>query len=389
MKPRTDIDGKSHLPWLAIPTSLCLLLVCSGLAVADPGNYGAGAAADAGSQPGGSSPPTSMQIDSLQQQADQIQAEVEGMNQNLEVMVEQSDASEARLNQLTLALADSRQRLDNARAERDAEEQIIYDRLSAIYKSGDVNVMSLLLTSNSINDFYERLQYMSRINQQDQKVEHQFEESTKEIASLTDDLDHQRSEQMQLKEQQSGQEAAIRARIADRQTVLDGVNSQVTQLIQQRQEQQREEQARLAAEEEASLSGVSVSSDVQSQVVKVALQYLGVPYVWGGESPQGFDCSGLTRYVFLQFGVNLPHNAAMQFQLGMPVPRDQLQPGDLLFWGPGNPHHVAIYAGNGRFIEAPTFGETVRVSTLTFDSDYAGARRYPLQMPGAPSAPHS
>ncbi|MEK7818073.1 MAG: NlpC/P60 family protein, partial [Actinomycetota bacterium] len=80
-----------------------------------------------------------------------------------------------------------------------------------------------------------------------------------------------------------------------------------------------------------------------------------------------------------QHGVSLPHNAAMQFNIGVPVPVDQLQPGDLVFWGPGNPHHVAMYIGQGRIVEAPTFNEVVKISNLDTGSDYAGARRYPLR----------
>ncbi|HDZ59725.1 MAG TPA: hypothetical protein ENH44_02935, partial [Actinobacteria bacterium] len=67
------------------------------------------------------------------------------------------------------------------------------------------------------------------------------------------------------------------------------------------------------------------------------------------------------------------------YNLGVPVPDDQLQPGDLLFWGPVNPHHVAMYIGGGMYIEAPTFDDVVSISQLTFGGDYAGARRFPLQ----------
>ena len=171
--------------------------------------------------------------------------------------------------------------------------------------------------------------------------------------------------------------------IAERQSVLDSINSQVRQIIQQEAAREQAEQAQLQAEYASTLRSLQISNQLQAQVVATAMQYLGVPYVWGGESPKGFDCSGLTKYVFAQFGVDLPHNAAMQFQLGVPVSRDQLQPGDLVFWGPGNPHHVGLYIGKNEFIEAPDFDEVVRISQLTFDSDYAGARRYPLRAPGA------
>ena len=82
----------------------------------------------------------------------------------------------------------------------------------------------------------------------------------------------------------------------------------------------------------------------------MALQYLGVKYRWGGESPKtGFDCSGLVAYVYAQLGIQLPHSAAAQYGLGAPVPRDDLQPGDLVFFN--GLSHVGIYIGD-RYVGA-------------------------------------
>jgi cell wall-associated NlpC family hydrolase len=104
------------------------------------------------------------------------------------------------------------------------------------------------------------------------------------------------------------------------------------------------------------------------------MRYLGVPYVWGGASPSGFDCSGLVMYVFAQLGISLPHYAAAQYGFGTPVPADQLQPGDLVFFdGLG---HVGIYIGGGQMIHAPHTGDVVKISPISeFGSGYVGARR--------------
>jgi cell wall-associated NlpC family hydrolase len=113
-------------------------------------------------------------------------------------------------------------------------------------------------------------------------------------------------------------------------------------------------------------------------VVAIALQYLGVPYVWAGASPVGFDCSGLVQYVFAQMGVALPHNAAAQFHSpeAVSVPRSQLQPGDLVFFN--RLDHVGIYIGNGEFVDAPHTGTTVRIDSLSegwYAANYDGAKR--------------
>jgi len=111
------------------------------------------------------------------------------------------------------------------------------------------------------------------------------------------------------------------------------------------------------------------------EAASIALRYLGVPYQWGGASPvTGFDCSGLVMYVYAQLGVQLPHYAAAQFGYGTPVGRDQLQPGDLVFFD--GLSHVGIYIGNGEFVHAPQTGDVVKISPLSaFAAGYVGARR--------------
>jgi cell wall-associated NlpC family hydrolase len=111
------------------------------------------------------------------------------------------------------------------------------------------------------------------------------------------------------------------------------------------------------------------------RVVGYARRFLGVPYVYGGSSPHGFDCSGFVRYVYAHFGVTLPHSSYAQFDDGRRVSRGALRPGDLVFFdGLG---HVGLYVGHGRFIHAPHTGTLVKIETLVgwYSSRFSGARR--------------
>jgi cell wall-associated NlpC family hydrolase len=111
------------------------------------------------------------------------------------------------------------------------------------------------------------------------------------------------------------------------------------------------------------------------RAVHTAEQYLGVPYVWGGESPSGFDCSGLVQYVYGKLGVHLPRTSYAQYDAGRHIGRGALEPGDLVFFdGLG---HVGIYIGGGRFIHAPHTGTRVQIGTLAgwYDEHWAGATR--------------
>ena len=151
---------------------------------------------------------------------------------------------------------------------------------------------------------------------------------------------------------------------------------------------------------QASMSGVPTflardilppTNTLGGQAVALAYRYLGVPYVWGGESPSGFDCSGLTMYVYGQLGIKLGHYTGFQYYAGLRVPRDELEPGDLVFFhanSAGVPGHEGMYIGNGSFIHAPHTGDVVRISSL-FETRYALAYVGAVRPYAAGAAPAS
>ena len=115
------------------------------------------------------------------------------------------------------------------------------------------------------------------------------------------------------------------------------------------------------------------------RMLNIAMRFGGVPYVWGGETPAGFDCSGFVQYVFRQVGINLPRTADVQYELGRKVTQAELQPGDLVFFETYEPgaSHDGIYVGDGKFIAANS-GTGVAIVSLGdnyWSSKYLGARR--------------
>lgn len=115
-----------------------------------------------------------------------------------------------------------------------------------------------------------------------------------------------------------------------------------------------------------------------NEIINTAKSFLGTPYLWGGTSPSGFDCSGFTQYVLAQNGKSIPRTSQEQFASGQAVDKSNLQAGDLVFYGNGEATHVGIYEGNNKIIHSPHTGDVVKESDFStyWTSAYLGARRY-------------
>jgi cell wall-associated NlpC family hydrolase len=225
--------------------------------------------------------------------------------------------------------------------------------------------------------------------------------------SLNAQVSQLQDEQSQAQTQVAAEQNAVSQNaqaIASQKSALSQEQGQIAELVQKQQEaeaaaaakaaQAREQAARAAATVTAAPSHASggATSAALSQAapppsspggagaLQAAESQIGVPYVWGGESPKGsgspgFDCSGLTSWSWGQVGVGLPHFSGAQMADSTPVPISDLQPGDLLFYGPGGDTHVAMYVGGGSMIEAPFTGASVWITGLRLGGNFVGAGR--------------
>lgn len=174
------------------------------------------------------------------------------------------------------------------------------------------------------------------------------------------------------------QEAAAQAQqeAAAQQATQQQAATQVQQPVQNQapaqtqapaqQTQQVQQQAQPVQVQQPQQQVVSTSAD-GAAIAAYAQSFIGTPYVWGGSTPSGFDCSGLTQYVYAHFGKQIGRNTIAQESAGAHIPVSQAQVGDLLFWGtPGSTYHVAIYLGGNSFVAAPEPGQSVKIGNMAY-----------------------
>jgi cell wall-associated NlpC family hydrolase len=313
-----------------------------------------------------------------QAEAQDVLAQIQSIDANLEHAVEAYNAANIKLDRIKTEQALNERRLEIARSNYARAQEFLQDRLVALYTSQDESALEILLGASSLDDLLDRVDTVNRLSEQDTRILGEVRAFREEIKQREAELERARDEQERVVAERAAQRESIERQLSERKELLASIKSQIERL--QREEAARQQQLEAAARERvetAPPSGGGNPGGGYSGVVGIAMQYLGIPYLWGGASPStGFDCSGFTMYVYAQVGVSLPHNAAMQYSMGSPVGREFLQPGDLVFFnGLG---HVGIYIGGNQMIHSPHTGDVVKISTLTgwYADTYVGARRY-------------
>jgi peptidoglycan DL-endopeptidase CwlO len=342
-------------------------------------------------------------ITSKQTQAQAVLAEIQLSNSRAEQAANRLYAANQQLDRTKADLQVNRAHLSIARRSLVVAQKQAAARLRALYMSGDGGgLVAVLLGSQSFDEMLNEVDARQRVSRLDATVVREVKAFRSEVRSRQTSLVQANRTETTLVAERLAAKQSIEKELAREQRLLSSIRDEIATLraAEQRrqallaqqarqryiaQQQQLREQAAFAA---APLSAAPIGAPSLSlglsppparygSVVAIALQYLGVPYVWGGESPAtGFDCSGFVAFVYAQVGVILPHNAAAQYAYGVPVSRDQLEPGDLVFFD--NLGHVGLYIGGGNFEQAPQTGDVVKITSLDdpwVSSHYYGAKR--------------
>jgi cell wall-associated NlpC family hydrolase len=352
------------------------------------------AAAALATAPAGADPSS---LASKEAHAQRVLGQIRSLDSSLSRAIEAYNLANVELQRIEGELSLNRVRLAIAKKNLRRAQSALARRLVTIYVSGSSNsTLEVLLGARTLDEVLSGIETANRVSTQGADVLGEVKEFRAETRARAQRLKRARARQAQLVRERAAHKASIESQLGQRRQLLSSIKSEIAR-IQAAERARQEELAREAQERldrQPSFVAAPVTAVVHSVdsadasdglptppparyggVVGIAMRYLGTPYVYGGASPSGFDCSGFLMYVYAQVGVSLPHNAAMQYGYGSPVSRSQLQPGDLVFFnGLG---HNGMYIGGNQFIHSPHTGDVVKISSISgwYSERWVGARR--------------
>jgi cell wall-associated NlpC family hydrolase len=358
-------------------------------------------------------------ITRLRTQAAKVQATIDRMNDQIEVLVEQYNANQEALDRTVERGRQARRQLAQARRQLVDAQRVLDERMRSIYINGPVTGLEQLLEARTLSDAVVISRYQQSATESDTHAIASVETSRAKLTRVAATLRAQRREQEGIRSQLGEQRQDIEGKLAEQHRFLDRLSADVKQAVEQERQRQeelrrqalarklaaeraaREKAAQQAAAQQAAAqqaaaqqaaaqqaqqqpdpapSGSSGPSGAAAQAIAFARAQIGDPYLWGGTGPDAWDCSGLTMMAYRSAGISLPRTAAQQWTVGRHIhDMVDLEPGDLVFYASdlsdsSTIHHVGLYIGDGLMIEAPHTGALVRTAAIN-RSDYFGGTR--------------
>ncbi len=301
-----------------------------------------------------------------------VEARLSDVSMQSEIAVEKYNQASSQLATVQAKIDENQQQLENARRNLEQANTQLMLRAQSIYKSRDVSVIDAIFQADSFDELITQMDMMERLGNSDVDTVHAIAAYKRDIKDRRIRLKADENSAARLVAEREQHKNELMTLEADLDDLTSKIKKQIKKL---------KYQAKLRAQ--LALTGysgpipgpVDPNSPGHPEIVSIAQRYFGVPYVWGGASPSGFDCSGLTMYCYAQVGIGMSHGATDQQRSSTPVALTDLRPGDLIFFGNASfSHHVAIFVEGTTCIEAPHTGDVVRYGTFTGRDAWIGGR---------------
>lgn len=343
-------------------------------------------------------------IENIQSQQQELQSQIDALDADLVNIIMNLDILEGEL-------SDKQTELDNVTAQlaqAQEDEQNQYDamkkRIVYMYENGDDSYIEALVGATDFSDLLNRLEYAQQIYDYDRNLLTQYQETVQQVADLKSQVETEKAELEEVQQSYQEQQASYESMIAEKQSQMSDFDTQLASAqslaaqykatVDEQNEIIRQEQAAAAAQNNNkgnntttannnngsntggdSTTGGSTgggglnppfSTSVSgNDVVSYACQFIGNPYVWGGESlTDGADCSGFIKSVYANFGISLPHSSVALQRAGSEVSYENAQPGDIVCYA----GHVAIYMGGGQIVHASSPSTGIKTGSATYRS---------------------
>lgn len=314
-------------------------------------------------------------IDDKRTQATQVAAQIEELDTQLEIAAEDYNEARSAYDAVSAEVAANEARAAELTTRQDQLEGNLSTRVTGMYRQGPLGALELLLGSSSFEEFATTWDLLQDMNDRDAVQVAELKRIRAELATVLEQLAAQQAEAKAHSDVMAARKGEIEGQLAERQRLLAGIEAEIAQILREQEAARQRAAAAARAKSRPATDYGNPSTAPRSEVVNIALSKLGAPYKWAASGPNSFDCSGFTMWVYAQVGVALPHSSRAQINVGQRVSRENLKPGDLVFFGRGTIHHVGIYIGGGNYVHAPSTGDVVKISSLGSRSDYYGACR--------------